>query len=214
MRTRTTLTPEEQWDLTAALAGKLFEPGEYALVNQLPGYPIYRERPLPGILLLCRAQRTTRFFLTGDLFVATYHANDSRQPVWGVSSRGYHLRYYWTDLFRRWQRNAGTNPSLTYESNRSRLQWVELPGELVGKHPIDPDVRSFVIETLRAGDSDGAVRAHNLAAGEQQGVRGHRDAGAGICRPAQIRLTLVGPQPPNTFAKPGRETKGAWHVRL
>src|ERR1044072_3273975 len=134
MRIRTRLTPEQQWDLTAALAGRLFEPEEYALVNQRPGYPIYRERPLPGVLLLCQARITTRLFLRGDVLIATYHANDIRQPVWGVSSRGYHLRYYWVDLFRCRPGSAATEPALIYETNRSRWQWVELPDELVGKH--------------------------------------------------------------------------------
>jgi hypothetical protein len=155
MRARTILSADRQWDLTAALVAQQFEPDEYALVNQMSGYPIYRERPLPGVLLLCQARVSTRFFLGGDVFVATYHANDIRQPVWGVSSRGYHLRYYWSALFRSRERATTARYNVAYETNRSRLRWVELPGELVGKHPIDPDVRSFVIETLRAGDSDG-----------------------------------------------------------
>lgn len=155
MRAKTVLASDRQWDLTSALVAQEFEPDEYGLVNPRPGYPIYNERPLPGALLLCQARTTTRLYVRGDVLVATYHANDIRQPVWGVSSRGYHLRYYWVDLFRRREGNAAAGPSLTYETNRSRLQWVELPVELVGKHPIDPDVRSYVIETLRAGDSDG-----------------------------------------------------------
>jgi hypothetical protein len=108
---------------------------------------------LPGALLLCQAQQSTRLYLRGDLLIATYHANDVREPVWGVSSRGYHLRHYWVDLFR-W-RSVTHDKSMILETNRNHVRWVELPGELVGKHPIDPDVRSFVIETLRAGDSDG-----------------------------------------------------------
>jgi len=155
VRARTVLSPARQWDLTAALAAKEFEPDSYGLVNQRPGYPIYNERPLPGAIFLCQAHTTTRLYLRGDVFVANYHANDIRQPVWGISSRGYHLRYYWVDLFRRRSRGKAAGGSVVYETNRSRMRWVELPGELVGKHPIDPDVRSFVIETLRAGGSAG-----------------------------------------------------------
>lgn len=150
------LTPDRQWDLTAAIVAAEFEPDSYGLVNQRVGYPIYDERPLPGALVLCRAQVTTRLFVRGDVLVANYHANDVRQPVWGVSSRGYRLRCYWVDLFRRddpADASAGRAP--TYHANRSRMRWMELPGELVGKHPIDPDVRSYVIETLRAGNSEG-----------------------------------------------------------
>jgi hypothetical protein len=149
------LSHERQWDLTAGLVAAEFEPEEYGLVNQRPGYPIPDERPLPGAILLCQARRTARLFLRGDVFVATYHANDIRQPVWGISSRGYHLRYYWVDLFRQRSRRGDAGSSLVFETNHSHMRWVELPGELVGKHPIDPDVRSYVIETLRAGDSEG-----------------------------------------------------------
>ncbi len=155
MRASTVLSPERQWGLTAALVAQEFEPYEYGLVNQRSGFPIYDERPLPGAIFLCQARRTTRLYRRGDVFVANYHANDIRQPVWGVSSRGYHLRYYWVELFRPRAVRTAQGVSLSYETNRSHMKWVELPGELVGKHPIDPDVRSFVIETLRAGDSDG-----------------------------------------------------------
>jgi hypothetical protein len=154
VRARTVLSPARQWDLTAALVAKEFEPDSYGLVNQQPGYPIYRERPLPGAILLCQARTTTRLYLRGDLFVANYHANDIRQPMWGISSRGYHLCYYWVDLFRRGSNAPATGRSFQYHTNHSSMEWMELPGELVGKHPIDPDVRSFVIETLRAGDSE------------------------------------------------------------
>jgi hypothetical protein len=153
MRAKTVLSPDRQWDLTAALVAREFEPDYYGLVNQRPSYPIYHERPLPGAILLCQARTTTRLYLRGDLFVANYHANDIRQPVWGISSRGYHLRYYWVDLFRR-AREAAQGQPVVYDANRTHMRWVELPGELVGKHPIDPDVRSYVIETLRAGDSE------------------------------------------------------------
>jgi hypothetical protein len=148
------LSPERQWDLTASLVAERFEPGDYAFANQAAGAPIYAGNPEPGVLVMCQARITTRLFIRGDLFVATYHANDVRQPLWGVSSRGYRLRYYWADLFRtRWLGRAG-HQSAVHHNDRSRLRWVELPGELVGQHPIDPDVRSYVIETLRAGDSE------------------------------------------------------------
>ena len=147
-------SPDRQWDLTVELVAKRFEPGDYALVNQEPGYPIHRGDPGLGALLLCQARISTRLYLRGDVVVGSFHANDVRQPVWGVSSRGYRLHYYWVDLFRtRWQPTAG-RATPVYETNRSHMRWVELPGELVGRHPVDPDVRSFVIETLRAGDSE------------------------------------------------------------
>lgn len=155
MRAKTALSPDRQWDLTAAFVAEEFEPDSYGLVNQRPGYPIYNERPLPGAILLCQARTTTRLYLRGDIFVANYHANDIRQPVWGISSRGYHLRYYWVDLFRRQARGRAPGQPEAYHPNRAHMRWLELPGELVGKHPIDPDVRSYVIETLRAGDSEG-----------------------------------------------------------
>lgn len=148
------LSAKRQWDLTASSVAERFEPGGYAFANQEAGYPIYAGDPVLGVLLMCQARFTTRLFMRGDLFVATYHANDVRQPIWGVSSRGYRLQYYWADLFRsRWRGRAGRQ-SVVHHSDRSRLRWVELPGELVGRHPIDPDVRSYVVETLRAGDSE------------------------------------------------------------
>ena len=148
------MSPDRQWDLTVTVVSERFEPGEYGLVNHEPGYPMYVGDLELGVVFLCQARITTRLIVRGDVLVGTYHANDVRQPLWGVSSRGYRLRYYWTDLFRtRWV-GPVRRQTVVHETNRSHMQWVELPGELVGLHPIDPDVRSYVIETLRAGDSE------------------------------------------------------------
>jgi len=139
-------------------------PGYYGLVQQIPGYPMYEEGelqggafaggPIPGPLYLVRARLNHRLFLAGDVFVATYHANDERNPIYGVSSRGYRLSWYWVALFRSSDSRLRMGGQPRFHHDRVAVEWVELPGRLVGKFPTDPDVRSFVVDTLRAGASE------------------------------------------------------------
>jgi hypothetical protein len=165
MRQKTYLTPAEQWDRTSALAGAEFgPPGYYGLVRQKAGYPTHEDGrlrdgpsgdvPIPGPLYLVRARVNHRLFLAGDVFVASSHANDERNPIYGVSSRGYTLRWYWVALFRSSDPRYRKAGPLRFYNNRVAVEWVELPGRLVGRFPTDPDVRSFVTGTLRAGASD------------------------------------------------------------
>ncbi len=154
-RRKTYLTPEEQWDRTAAVVEVEFgPPGYYGLVRQKPGYPMYERGPLPSNLFLVQARVNHRLFLAGDVFVATYHANDVRNPIYGVSSRGYTLDWYWVALFRSSDPRHRKGGRLRFCRDRVAVEWVDLPGRLVGKFPTDPDVRSFVTATLRAGASE------------------------------------------------------------
>lgn len=149
MRHKTYLSPACQWDLTAALAAAEFEAGYYGLANGLD------DSPLPGILFLCRARLNHRLFLKGDVVIAHYHANDEREPVWGVTSKGRVLRYYWVQLVRASnQRRWNWSKAAMFYGDRVAVEQVELPGRLVGQHPTAPDVRSFVIDSLRAGASE------------------------------------------------------------
>jgi hypothetical protein len=165
VRHKTYLTPEEQWDRTAAVAEAEFgPPGYHGLVRQMPGYPMYeygrfqdgslRGELIPGTLFLVQARVSHRLFLAGDVFVGIYHANDERNPIYGVSSQGYRLSWYWVGLLRSSDPRFRKAGPLRFHRNRVVVEWVELPGRLVGKFPTDPDVRSFVIDTLRAGASE------------------------------------------------------------
>jgi hypothetical protein len=156
MRSKTYLTPRDQWDRTAALVYAKLEPEPescYGLVQQSPAMPAPRSGSKPGQLFLVRARTHHRLFLQGDVFVANYHANAVRSPIYGVSSRGYQLDWYWVGLLRSDDSRYQKKGRPRYYANRTALEWVELPGELVDKFPTDPDVRSFVTETLRAGAS-------------------------------------------------------------
>jgi len=156
MRSKTYLNLEEQWDRTAALVHGKFGPepeSDYGLVQQAPDMPAPGSGSKPGQLFLVRARIHHRLFLSGDVFVAQYSANDTRSPIYGVSSRGYRLDRYWVSLLRSHDPRCRKKGPPRYHANRVALEWVELPGELVDRFPTDPDVRSFVTGTLRAGAS-------------------------------------------------------------
>src|SRR4051794_19333367 len=140
LRRKTYLTPEQQWDRTAALVGAEFgPPGYFAVVRQCPGSPIYEEGlmqggafdgcPVPGPLFLVQARVNGRLFLAGDVFVGHYHANDVRSPVYGVSSKGRVLSYYWVGLLRLRKRKGEGGPR-RHLGGRAAMGWVELPGRL------------------------------------------------------------------------------------
>ena len=38
-------------------------------------------------------------------------------------------------------------------TDRVPIVWLRVPDRLVGLHPADPDVRAYVLGTLRAGDA-------------------------------------------------------------
>jgi hypothetical protein len=151
MRHKTVLSPERQWDLTAALVARRWPAEEdYCLVRGRG------DSPTLGELFLCQARVNHRLFLRGDVFVCDRGPGSERKQLCGVSSRGYILRDYYFGYARRCpsRHEELRGRFRTFPANRARIRLVELPDHLVGKHPVDPDVRSFVVDTLRAGASE------------------------------------------------------------
>jgi hypothetical protein len=130
MRQKTYLNPAEQWDRSVAV------------VQAAPRNLVYRKELGDG-LFIGRVVASHRLFCAGDVvFVYISNGMAERQPVWAVSSKGYRIKNFYMQYHRcRELFDAGP------------LRFVELPGHLAGRKPDDPDVRQFVVGTLRAGDS-------------------------------------------------------------
>jgi hypothetical protein len=130
MRQKTYLNPAEQWDRSVAV------------VQAAPRNLVYRKELGDG-LFIGRVVASHRLFCAGDVvFVYISNGMAERQPVWAVSSKGYRIKNFYMQYHRcRELFDAGP------------LRSVELPGHLAGRKPDDPDVRQFVVGTLRAGDS-------------------------------------------------------------
>lgn len=133
MRSKTYLTPEQQWDRTAALA------------LAAPRGQVYRRELGEQGFHFGRIVQDHRLFLKGD--VVLIHISNGmaeRQPVWGVSSKGFAVRGHYLKYSR--YRGSQWFPG-------GPLRFVELPNHLTGKRPDDSAVRHFVVGSLRAGDA-------------------------------------------------------------
>jgi hypothetical protein len=133
MRGKTYMKADVQWDRTAALVLTARRPEVYH--RELGGYGFH----------LGRIVQDHRLFLRGD--VVLIHISNGmaeRQPVWGVSSKGFAVRGFYLKY-------ARYRDAKRFDGGPLRL--VELPDHLTGKLPDDPDVRQFVVGSLRAGDA-------------------------------------------------------------
>lgn len=152
MRQKTLLSPACQWDLTAAfVAANWSVEDQYCFVRKRGDNLYLRD------LFLCQARINHRLFLRGDVFVWDRGPGSDRKMLCGVSSKRYVLRNYYFGFARECpSRLHRRRPGqlLIFPKDRVAIQLIELPDHLIGKHPIDPDVRSFVVATLRAGASE------------------------------------------------------------
>jgi hypothetical protein len=162
-RQKTYLTHERQWDLTVEAVCRQWPlvdevgPSPYGLSNPDPrGYPVCEDSPgRPDNFMLLQARRNHRLFLCGDVLLGWYGPNNVRQWVWGVSGRGYRLDTYFIPLFRQ-RAGSGLGPDglgLEFLTDRVPVVWLRVPDRLLGLHPADPEVRAYVLGTLRAGNS-------------------------------------------------------------
>ena len=158
-RRKTYLTPEEQWDRTAAVGEVEFgPPGYYGLVRQKPGYPMYERGPLPSNLFLVQGSgQPPAVPWPGTFSSPLTTLMTCVNPIYGVSSR---VSILWTGtgsrLFRSSDpRDIARAAGSGFVGIRVAVEWVDLPGRLVGKVPKRPGrSRSFVTATLRAGASE------------------------------------------------------------
>jgi hypothetical protein len=162
-RQKTYLTPERQWDLTVEVVSREWPhvgavgPSPYGLSNADPsGYPLCAASPgRPDNFMLLQARRNHRLFLQGDVLIGWFGPDSVRQWVWGVSSRGYRLDCYFLPVFRK-RSGLGLGPDgrgLEFLTDRAPVVWLRVPDRLLGLHPADPEVRAYVLGTLRAGDA-------------------------------------------------------------
>ena len=161
-RQKTYLTPERQWDLTVEAVSREWPPVDelgpcpYGLSNSDRGYPMCEDSlGRPDNFMLLQASRNHRLFLRGDVLIGWHGPSSVRQWVWGVSSRGYRLDTYFLPLFRQ-RAGVGLGPDcrgLAFLTNRVPIVWLGVPDRLLGLHPADPEVRHYVLGTLRAGDA-------------------------------------------------------------
>lgn len=145
---------------------------------------------LPYEVFIVRFRRSTRLFLAGDLAIALVNNGQAeRYPVTGRSSRGYEVVRFYTQIRRylyiprfnrqymrdrkrpRWQVDkeieSGEN-SFAFE-NKDTAAIIELPGELAGKTPADPDVRRYVAERLCVAASARPVDAGSGVSSSDRG---------------------------------------------
>ncbi len=138
MRRKTYLTPEEQWTRTAA---------HYDALGRRWSTREIRLR-LVAIVL-----RSDRHALAGDVLAIEFATGAGRQMVVGVTSKGHtigHERDH--SINGRWMTDSSLfGGGRTRGGKAPEIALVELPDELRALPVVHPDVRRFVVETLRAG---------------------------------------------------------------
>lgn len=102
-----------------------------------------RRFPLGGFYRVARIKIRHRLFRVGDFVMFEFNNGQAdRFPVFAVSSKGYRVKNYW-------MRVCGC------------MEILELPVQLIGRSPIDPAPRDWILDILRAGDGRCPVSADN-----------------------------------------------------
>lgn len=157
MANKTFLTAAAQWDRTVALVMSELVPelGHRLLLDPDPDdLDLFAEMWMIGQVITPH-----RLFVPGDCVVAHVNNGACHWPVWAVSRKGYRVCNYYMvhERFRLRQetdpdkRKLNTARITTFR--RGPLRIVDTPGDLVGCQPDDPELRRFVLGTLRAGAS-------------------------------------------------------------
>lgn len=143
---KTFLTREAQWDRTAALAAGEF--GDDAVGR--------RSLALGDGWMLGEVAAPCRLFIPGDhVCVMISNGGGERQPVCGVSGKGYPVRRLYMKHASWKIRDEGVDARY----DRSPLRIVECPRGLAGLRPDDAAVRRFVVDRTRASDAARRVGA-------------------------------------------------------
>ena len=136
MRYKTYLTPERQLELSV----------EFILTA--PRH-LVRTRKLGVDLWLGLIVQHHRHFRCGDLvFIRISNGMAERQPVWGVSSKGYRVR----DFYMQYARYRGSQ-----SFDAGPLRFIRLPVHLEGCSPDDPAAKMQMLQLrlqpLRTGNA-------------------------------------------------------------
>jgi hypothetical protein len=134
MRLKTYLAPERQLELSVAL------------VLSAPRHLLWTCK-LGEDLHLGQIVQNHKLLLIGDLvFIRISNGMAERQPVWGVSSKGYSV----VDYYLQYARYRGSQ-----SFDAGPLRFIGLPGHLVGCSPDDPAAKMQMLQLrsqpLRAG---------------------------------------------------------------
>jgi hypothetical protein len=125
MRHKTYLTPERQLELSVRL------------VLTAP-WDLVRSHRLGVDLWLGQIVQHHRYFLRGDfVFIRISNGMAERQPVWGVSSKGYRVRDYYIQY-------ARFRGSQCFDAGP--LRFVGLPFHLEGCSPDDPAAKTQMLQ--------------------------------------------------------------------
>lgn len=134
---KTYLSPEEQWDRTVRFCKRHWW---------------LKDERLRYLAVVVRAHRLA---LAGDVLVPGIpNGGAERWPVMGVTSKGYTVGdgqdgWGFYMRFARWRGGCWGIPQEQVPCGPVRM--VQLPGELASRSPADPEVRDYVLGTLRAG---------------------------------------------------------------
>lgn len=118
----------EQWEKTLAFWYR----------RVLPHFTGPEHVELDHVGIVRTASKWTRI---GDVLIPDASNGDNRWGFCGVTSKGRRLACYYQTI----RRKGG------YQKAGGRVEVFEVPGE-VGKDPLGPGVRAFVLDILRAGD--------------------------------------------------------------
>jgi len=144
-----------QWDKTVALYIRGPSAAEARRARRRRSLPWEPGGLLDKEWFLGSVARNTRLFLAGDVVIMQIQNGQAeRQPVFGVSGRGYSVKNFYMQ-YARWEHEDLHRRF----ANRTPVKIVEVPGRLEGVLPTDPALRRFVVESLCTGTAGPPVSA-------------------------------------------------------